>query len=101
MSNGLRYSPMPLPMHSRELLCMPCRGLSDFTGAVVVVSHNQGFMADVCNELWVVSDGTISTRRCRQGVDASSCALTTGIACGTTRLRHLCVCGGGGRAEAK
>merc|ERR1712070_463236 len=33
--------------------------LKDFTGAVVVVSHNQHFLETVCNELWTVDGGKV------------------------------------------
>ncbi len=32
-------------------------GLRAFGGGVVIVSHNESFLASTCNELWVVEDG--------------------------------------------
>jgi len=38
--------------------------LKAFKGAAVIVSHNQGFLSEVCNELWTIDAGrlTCSTR---------------------------------------
>merc|ERR1712151_38128 len=33
--------------------------LKAFQGAAVIVSHNQGFLLEVCNELWVVDAGKV------------------------------------------
>lgn len=33
--------------------------MSDFDGAIVVVSHNRAFVASVCKDLWVVDKGKI------------------------------------------
>merc|ERR1711907_386436 len=34
--------------------------LKSFNGAVVIVSHNQHFLSDVCNELWLVEGGKVT-----------------------------------------
>lgn len=34
--------------------------LRAFQGATVIVSHNQGFLTEVCNELWTVDAGKVS-----------------------------------------
>jgi len=34
--------------------------LRTFRGATVIVSHNQGFLTEVCNELWTVDAGKVS-----------------------------------------
>merc|ERR1719362_29474 len=34
-------------------------GLQAFEGAVVVVSHNRGFLEALCDELWVVQGGSV------------------------------------------
>eukprot|EP00566_Odontella_aurita_P000093 CAMPEP_0113548804 /NCGR_PEP_ID=MMETSP0015_2-20120614/13087_1 /TAXON_ID=2838 /ORGANISM="Odontella" /LENGTH=864 /DNA_ID=CAMNT_0000449455 /DNA_START=194 /DNA_END=2788 /DNA_ORIENTATION=- /assembly_acc=CAM_ASM_000160 len=36
--------------------------LGKFQGAVVVISHNQGFLSGFCKELWVVQSGGIDVR---------------------------------------
>lgn len=43
-------------------------GLQAFPGAVVVVSHNSGFVSALCDELWVVRDGTV--KACPRGEEA-------------------------------
>jgi len=35
--------------------------LKEFAGAVIIVSHNQHFLKNVCNELWVVADGKVTS----------------------------------------
>jgi len=45
-----------LDMDSIRALAM---GLNDFQGAVLLVSHNQGFLSEVCHELWSVSRGKV------------------------------------------
>lgn len=35
--------------------------LTEFAGAAIIVSHNQHFLNSVCNELWVVSDGRVTS----------------------------------------
>ena len=34
-------------------------GLNDFQGAVLLVSHNQGFLSDVAHELWSINHGKV------------------------------------------
>jgi len=34
--------------------------LKTFQGATVIVSHNQGFLTEICNELWTVDAGRVS-----------------------------------------
>eukprot|EP00746_Dinoflagellata_sp_MGD_P163212 gnl/MRDRNA2_/MRDRNA2_91127_c0_seq1.p1 gnl/MRDRNA2_/MRDRNA2_91127_c0~~gnl/MRDRNA2_/MRDRNA2_91127_c0_seq1.p1 ORF type:complete len:919 (-),score=266.75 gnl/MRDRNA2_/MRDRNA2_91127_c0_seq1:75-2831(-) len=43
-------------------------GLQSFEGAVVVVSHNRGFLEALCDELWICEKGTV--RSCPKGEDA-------------------------------
>lgn len=43
-------------------------GLQSFEGAVIVVSHNQGFLEALCDELWIVENGSV--RVCPKGEDA-------------------------------
>lgn len=42
-----------------ETLESLAEALKAFQGAVVIVSHNQSFLSEVCNELWVVDDGKV------------------------------------------
>jgi len=42
-----------------ETLEALAEALKAFQGAVVIVSHNQGFLSDVCNELWTVDAGRV------------------------------------------
>mmetsp|Transcript_7262 Transcript_7262/g.11523 ORF Transcript_7262/g.11523 Transcript_7262/m.11523 type:complete len:459 (-) Transcript_7262:57-1433(-) len=37
-------------------------GLQAYDGAVVVVSHNRGFVEALCDELWIVEKGTVKAR---------------------------------------
>merc|ERR1712126_648398 len=43
-------------------------GLQSFEGPVVVVSHNRGFLEALCDELWIVKDGSV--RVCPKGDEA-------------------------------
>lgn len=43
-----------------QLLESLADALRNFTGAVVMVSHNQSFLSGFCNELWVLGDGNIT-----------------------------------------
>jgi len=43
-------------------------GLQAFEGPVIVVSHNRGFLEALCDELWIVKDGTVKV--CPKGEDA-------------------------------
>jgi len=43
-------------------------GLQAYEGAVIVVSHNQGFLQTLCDELWIVQDGTVKV--CPKGEEA-------------------------------
>merc|ERR1712048_123204 len=42
-----------------ETLESLAEALKAFQGAVVIVSHNQSFLSEICNELWVVDDGGV------------------------------------------
>lgn len=42
-----------------ETLDSMADALHEFTGAVVMVSHNQGFLSGFCNTLWVLEDGRV------------------------------------------
>jgi ATP-binding cassette subfamily F protein 3 len=35
------------------------RALNGFTGGVIVVSHDQYFIQEVCKEIWVVGNGVV------------------------------------------
>eukprot|EP00928_Gymnodinium_smaydae_P061220 TRINITY_DN45352_c0_g1_i1.p1 TRINITY_DN45352_c0_g1~~TRINITY_DN45352_c0_g1_i1.p1 ORF type:complete len:908 (-),score=259.90 TRINITY_DN45352_c0_g1_i1:56-2482(-) len=56
-----------LDIDSLDALCL---GLQSFEGAVVVVSHNRGFLEALCDELWVVQKGTV--KACPKGEEAFS-----------------------------
>lgn len=43
-------------------------GLQAFQGAVIVVSHNRGFLQALCDELWIVKDGGV--KACPRGEEA-------------------------------
>lgn len=43
-------------------------GLQSFDGAVIVVSHNRGFLESLCDELWIVDRGTV--KACPRGEEA-------------------------------
>jgi ATPase subunit of ABC transporter with duplicated ATPase domains len=43
-----------------QLLESLAGALKNFTGAVLMVSHNQSFLSGFCNELWVLNDGHIT-----------------------------------------
>jgi ABC-type glutathione transport system ATPase component len=36
------------------------QALKNFKGAVITVSHNQAFVAEIANEKWIVEDGKIT-----------------------------------------
>jgi len=43
-------------------VCLPqlrFPALKNFTGGVLVISHDQHFITSVCNEIWVVADRRI------------------------------------------
>jgi ATP-binding cassette subfamily F protein 3 len=42
-----------------ETLDSMSQALAEYTGAVLMVSHNQAFLSGFCNELWVVEDGKL------------------------------------------
>jgi len=46
-----------------ETLDSLAEALRVYQGAVVIVSHNQSFLSDVCNELWTVDDGKVKCSR--------------------------------------
>ena len=48
-------------------------GLNDFQGAVLLVSHNQGFLSNVCHELWSVNHGKVKVT---VGIEKARVALT-------------------------
>jgi ABC-type glutathione transport system ATPase component len=45
-----------------ETLDSMSKALNAFEGAVLMISHNQGFLAGFCNELWVLDKGKLSIR---------------------------------------
>jgi ATPase subunit of ABC transporter with duplicated ATPase domains len=46
-------------------------GLSEFKGAVLLVSHNQDFMQQLANELWIVEKSTVTAQRQVEGDDTN------------------------------
>ena len=38
--------------------------LKKFQGGIVIVSHDERFMKDICNELWIVRNGGVNIIRC-------------------------------------
>jgi len=54
-----------LDVDSLDALSM---GLQAFEGAVIVVSHNRGFLQALCDELWIVGDGKVKV--CPRGEEA-------------------------------
>merc|ERR1712050_466251 len=51
-----------------ETVASLARALSNFRGGVVVVSHNEDFLATVCTEIWSVQDHEVTVVK----VDPSS-----------------------------
>lgn len=45
-----------------ETLQSMSKALHSFEGSVLMVSHNQGFLAGFCNELWVLGDGKLTVK---------------------------------------
>jgi len=45
----------------REALGAFSKALQEFGGAVLMISHNKEFYSSVCNQQWVVADGTVNT----------------------------------------
>ena len=48
-----------------DTLAALTQALKNFKGAVVTISHNQNFVAEISNEKWVVEDGQISVVQLR------------------------------------
>jgi ATPase subunit of ABC transporter with duplicated ATPase domains len=48
------------------------RAVGAFRGAVVMVSHNQSFMAGCCNEMWVLQKGRVSVNRAHEEGEGGS-----------------------------
>eukprot|EP00930_Biecheleria_cincta_P041812 TRINITY_DN28720_c0_g1_i1.p1 TRINITY_DN28720_c0_g1~~TRINITY_DN28720_c0_g1_i1.p1 ORF type:complete len:818 (-),score=144.84 TRINITY_DN28720_c0_g1_i1:155-2608(-) len=44
-----------------ETLDALAEALKEFAGATIIVSHNSHFLKHVCNELWVVANGTLTS----------------------------------------
>jgi len=44
-----------------ETLDALAQALQEFAGASIIVSHNSHFLKSVCNELWTVSNGTLTS----------------------------------------
>jgi len=44
-----------------ETLDALAEALKDFAGAAIIVSHNSHFLNTVCNELWIVANGTLTS----------------------------------------
>jgi ATPase subunit of ABC transporter with duplicated ATPase domains len=38
------------------------KALNTFAGAVLMISHNQAFLAEFCNELWVLDKGRLTVK---------------------------------------
>ena len=45
-----------------ETLVSMSKALNAFDGAVLMISHNQGFLAGFCNELWILDKGKIAIK---------------------------------------
>jgi len=43
-----------------ETLDSMSRALNEYTGSVLMISHNQSFLSGFCSELWVLEDGKVS-----------------------------------------
>ena len=43
-----------------DTLAALTQALKNFRGAVITVSHNQAFIAEISNEKWIVEDGKIT-----------------------------------------
>lgn len=73
-----------------ETLDSLSKALDAFEGSIVVVSHNQSFLAGFCNELWTVDHGTVTVHHSdtvgfddlftfyRQGILSSSSSSAEG-----------------------
>ena len=48
-----------------DTLAALTQALKNFKGAVVTVSHNESFVAEISNEKWIVEDGKILTVQLR------------------------------------
>merc|ERR1712185_323207 len=48
-----------------DTLAALTQALKNFKGAVVTVSHNEAFVAEISNEKWIVEDGGITTVQVR------------------------------------
>jgi ATP-binding cassette subfamily F protein 3 len=40
------------------------KSLGKYDGSLVIVSHDESFLKSICNELWIVKDGTVRVVRC-------------------------------------
>merc|ERR1712066_623697 len=43
-----------------ETVAALSRALRNFRGGVVIVSHNEDFLASICNEIWSVRDNVVT-----------------------------------------
>ena len=48
-----------------DTLAALTQALKDFKGAVVTVSHNEAFVAEISNEKWVVENGSVTSVQLR------------------------------------
>lgn len=53
---------------ARQGISALAAGVSDYGGAVVVVSHNRAFCNACCTSLWVVKDGGVVEVRADEGL---------------------------------
>jgi ATPase subunit of ABC transporter with duplicated ATPase domains len=48
------------------------RGLKEFEGAVICISHNIDFLLGFCNSLWCVKDKSVTVQSSTEGVDGTT-----------------------------
>jgi len=46
-----------------ETVDVLAQALNDFEGGIILVSHNERLISLACDEIWVVSNGTVSPAR--------------------------------------
>ena len=52
-------------LSDNDTLAALTQALKNFRGAVVTVSHNEAFVAEISNEKWIVEDGKITAIQLR------------------------------------
>lgn len=53
---NLTFSPLSLDMQAIEALI---HAIKHYTGGVLVVSHDEHFIKNVCNEMWLIANRTV------------------------------------------